>query len=183
MAHLTSSVEYGLHCLLWLVDDEAAPLSATDLAELQGISQTFVAKIFQKLEKAGLVQSSGGRHGGYRLAKPPQDISFLAVVDAIEGEKPLFECREIRGRCALFGDAPPRWATNGTCSIHAVMLKAEKAMRAALAECSLADVSGAVGRKMPKTFPGEVLTWIDSRHRARAGPHKGRARRRARGAD
>lgn len=172
MAHLTSSVEYGLHCLLWLVDTEAAPLSAKDLAELQGVSQTFLAKIFQKLERAGVVRAVSGLRGGYQLAKPPAEISFLAVVDAIEGDKPLFDCREIRGRCALFGATPPLWATNGTCAIHAVMLKAEKSMRATLAACSLADIWQALGRKMPKAFAGEVHTWLDARHRARAGPRK-----------
>lgn len=174
MAHLTSSVEYGLHCLLWLVDAEATPLSAKDLADLQGVSPTFLAKIFQKLEKAGIVRAIGGLRGGYQLAKAPADISFLAVVDAIEGDKPLFDCREIRGRCALFGDKPPSWATDGTCAIHAVMLKAEKSMRATLAGCSLADVAGALDRKMPQAFPGEVRTWLDGRHRARAGPRNGR---------
>jgi DNA-binding IscR family transcriptional regulator len=50
MAHLTASVEYGLHCLLALIDAGEQPRSARDLALYQGISPTFVAKIFSKLE-------------------------------------------------------------------------------------------------------------------------------------
>src|SRR5437868_2239439 len=122
MAHLTVSVEYGIHSLLWLVDSVRVPLSTRDLADFQGISHSFLAKIFPKLEKAGIVRASEGVRGGYPLARPPEDISFLAIVDAIEGRKPLFDCQEIRGRCAVFGSLPPVWATRGVCSVHAVIL-------------------------------------------------------------
>lgn len=169
MAQITVSVEYALHCLLWLVGAEGRPASSRELAELQGISPTFLAKIFPRLEKAGIVRSAEGVAGGYLLARAPAEISVLEVVDAIEGTKPLFDCREIRGRCALFGERPPGWAINGTCSIHAVMLRAEKAMRAELASSSLEDIARAVGRKAPAAFAGEVEAWLDARAAGRAG--------------
>lgn len=160
MAHITVSVEYGIHCLLWLVDSGEAPLSSRDLAELQGLSPTFLAKIFAKLEKAGIVRATEGVRGGYVLARKPEDINVLAVVDAIEGRKPLFDCQEIRGRCAVFGDRPPAWATAGICSIHAVMLHAENAMREALAAQSLADVARTVYRQAPPEFANDLQEWI-----------------------
>ena len=163
MAHVTVSVEYGMHCLLWLIDKGETPMSCRDLAELQGLSPTFLAKIFAKLEKAGIVRATEGVHGGYVLAKRPEDISTLAIVDAIEGRKPLFDCQEIRGRCAVFGACAPGWATAGTCSIHAVMLRAEKAMRESLAAQSLADIATAVYRKAPPEFANELQEWIDRR--------------------
>lgn len=169
MAHITSSVEYGIHCLLWLVDAGGRALSSRDLADLQGISPSFLAKIFPKLEKAGIVVSAGGVRGGYRLARPADRITFLDVVDAIEGEKPLFDCQEIRGRCAVFNETPPRWATSGLCAIHAVMRQAEQAMRDALAARSLADVAATFGRKAPAGFFVEVNDWIDGRVRGRTG--------------
>jgi Rrf2 family protein len=167
MAHLTVSVEYGIHCLLWLVDSGDMPLSSRDLAELQGISPSFVAKIFPRLEKAGIVTASEGLRGGYRLARQPEEISFLQIVDAIEGNKPLFDCLEIRSRCAVFGETPPDWATRGFCSIHQVMLKAEKAMRVELAAHSLADVSASVSRKAPRKFFVQVHDWITKRTNSR----------------
>jgi Rrf2 family protein len=174
MAHLTTSVEYGTHCLLWLAEAGDAPLSSRDLAEFQGVSPTFLAKIFTRLEKAGIVRATEGVRGGYLLARDPKDISLLDVVDAVEGEKPLFECQEIRGRCAVFGKQPPAWATAGTCSIHAAMLQAERAMRESLAAQSLADIGKAVDRKAPPAFAGEVRDWIEQRtgsrgRRRRAG--------------
>ncbi len=163
MAQITVSVEYALHCLLWLVEADGASVSSRELADLQGISPSFLAKVFPKLEKAGIVCARDGIAGGYTLARTPAEISVLQEVDAIEGEKPLFECREIRGRCALFGDAAPSWATRGTCSIHAVMLRAEKAMRAELSASSLSDVALAVAKKAPAEFGAEVQAWLGTR--------------------
>jgi len=161
MAHLTASVEYALHCLLWLADPSGTPLSSRELAEFQGVSPSFVAKIFPKLEKAGIVRASEGVRGGYLLAKSADDIRILDVVDAVEGRKPLFECQDIRGRCAVFKERPPAWATAGVCAIHAVMLRAEKAMRESLASQSLADVGRIVGSKAPPEFSDEVRDWLD----------------------
>ncbi|HQS98251.1 MAG TPA: Rrf2 family transcriptional regulator [Novosphingobium sp.] len=168
MAHLTTSVEYGIHCLLWLVGSGDAALSSRDLAELQGVSPSFLAKIFPKLEKAGIVTASEGAKGGYRLARAPEDITFLQIVDAIEGHKPLFDCQEVRARCAMFGDSPPAWATGGVCAIHAVMLQAEKAMRDSLASQSLADVASRFSRKAPDQFFDDVRVWTNERLSGRA---------------
>ena len=169
MAHLTSRVEYGIHCLLWLVDAGAQQPSSRDLAELQGISPSFLAKIFPRLEKAGIVAAVPGRRGGYRLAQPPAAITVLDIVDAIEGDKPLFECQEIRTRCALFDDPPPRWASNGVCAIHATMLRAERAMRDALAAETLADLAHALERKAPADFAASVERWLGDRATSRRG--------------
>jgi Rrf2 family protein len=163
MAHLTTSVEYGIHCLLWLVGSGDSTLSSRDLADLQGVSPSFLAKIFPKLEKAGIVVASEGVRGGYQLGRVPEDISFLQIVDAIEGDKPLFDCLEVRGRCAVFGNSPPGWATGGVCAVHAVMLQAEKAMRDCLASQSLADVAGRFVRTAPDKFFQDVRAWTSDR--------------------
>lgn len=168
MAHLTVSVEYGIHCLLWLVGSDDAAMSSRELAELQGISPSFVAKIFPKLEKAGIVAASEGVRGGYRLARPAGEISFLDVVDAIEGEKPLFDCQEVRGRCSVFGGNPPAWTTGGVCAVHGVMMQAEKAMRDTLARQSLGEVASRFGRTAPESFFAEVSTWV-SDHTGKRG--------------
>ncbi|MFV3128879.1 RrF2 family transcriptional regulator [Niveispirillum sp. KHB5.9] len=167
MAHITTSVEYGIHGLLWLIGNEDAALSSRDLAELQGISPSFLAKIFQKLEKAGIVTASEGVRGGYRLARPPGDISFLQIVDAIEGDKPLFDCQEVRGRCAVFHNAPPGWATSGVCAVHAAMLQAEKAMRDSLATQTLGGVAQRFGAKAPQEFFTDIQSWIGDRMKDR----------------
>lgn len=167
MAHFGNSVEYGLHCLLWLADSLAETASSRDLAELQGVSPSFVAKIFPRLQKAGLVEASEGVRGGYRLARAANAITVLDVVDAIEGNKPLFDCQEIRGRCAVFGGKAPSWSTNGVCAIHAVMLRAEQSMRVELERTSLATLARTVEGKVPPSFRGKVRDWLSGRMNAR----------------
>jgi Rrf2 family protein len=163
MAHLTVSVEYGLHCLLWLSVAGDKPRSGRDLAAFESIPPSFLAKILSKLQKAGIVRSTEGVRGGYVLNRTPNEITLLEVVDAIEGRKPLFECQGIRSRCALFGGNPPVWVTGSVCSIHAAMLKAEKAMRDSLKNETLADIGRSVGRKAPTGLPEKARRWFDER--------------------
>ncbi len=169
MAHVGTAVEYGLHCLLFLVGSPAgAPGgSARDLADLQGVPPEYVAKVFTRLEKAGLVAATEGARGGFRLARAAEQVTVLDVVDAIEGDKPLFECQQIRGRCALFGGEAPAWATRGVCAIHAVMLEAEKRMREALASHTLADLAARTAAKAPPGFTGEAAAWLEARKNQR----------------
>jgi Rrf2 family protein len=184
MAHLGTSVEYGLHCLLWLAAPLPEPASSRDLAELQGVSPSFMAKIFPKLEKAGIVAASEGVRGGYLLARLADEITVLDVVDAIEGDKPLFDCQEIRGRCALYNGNPPARSTSGICGIHAVMLRAEQSMRQELARTTLGDLARSTSKKMPAGFPEQVQSWLSdrvtARTEARTSPSKDPPRERRR---
>lgn len=162
MALYGASTEYVLHSLIWLVE-KTEPVSSLDLAELQDIPGAFMAKLMPKLEKAGILIASDGLRGGYSLARPAHEITILSVVDAIEGRKNLFNCQEIRGRCALFSDEPPRWATQGVCGIHAAMLRAEQAMRHELAQTTLADLAGLVRDKAPPQFIDDAQSWFEQR--------------------
>lgn len=169
MSHISTGVEYALHCLLFLADLPAGSpeASAKDLAELQGIPPEYAAKLFTKLNKAGLVSASEGVRGGFALALPAAQISVQDVVDAVDGNKPLFECREIRSRCAIFDDNPPAWTTKGTCSIHAVMLEAEKNMREVLARHTLADLAARTRTKAPASYTPAVIQWLGDRSSSR----------------
>ena len=168
MAHISNAVEYGLHCLLFLTASND-PASARDLGELQGVSPEYVAKLFTRMEKAGLVTSVEGVDGGFSLARPPNQISVLEVIDAIDGEKPLFDCQQIRTRCAVFDNNPPAWASRGVCAVHAVMLEAEKKMRDVLAAHTLADIGGRFGKVAPAEFGDQVVTWLTVRKQGRRG--------------
>ncbi|MEY9324622.1 RrF2 family transcriptional regulator [Sinorhizobium fredii] len=165
MAHVSAGVEYALHCLLYLVDAQELqqPASARDLAELQKIPAEFVAKLFTKLQKAGIVGAREGIGGGFALARPATEITVLDVVEAVDGRKALFECREIRAQCALFGDHTPPWAVDGVCAIHAVMIEAEKRTRDALAAHTLASIKGRVATKAPRDHAGRVQEWLVAR--------------------
>jgi Rrf2 family protein len=136
-----------------------------------------VAKLFTKLQKADLVVATEGIRGGFRLARQADSISVLDVVTAIDGEKPLFDCREIRERCALFGCKPPPWATRGVCPIHEIMLEAETRMREALASHTLADLAARVDSKTPPDFSEAVAKWLSARAPGRLREDNHRAHR------
>jgi len=168
MAYIGAGVEYALHCLLWMTGPVPESPSARDLADLQGVSPSFVAKIFTRLEKAGIVAASDGIRGGYRLARPLQNVTVLDVVDAVEGHKPLFDCQEIRGRCALYEGKPPDWATRGVCGIHAIMLRAEQVLRDELQRTTLAELAeGFQMKRLPREYAGQISEWFAGRQTTR----------------
>jgi Rrf2 family protein len=169
MAFYGAAVEYALHTLLNLAAAPAgtAP-SARDLAEFQRLPLAYVRKLLTRLEKAGLVAATEGRRGGWRLARDPARITTLDVAEAAEERTALFECREIRARCALWTDsARPRAATAGVCEIHAVMLKAESSMRRELAGTSLADILRRVEAKRSAAAAAAIPAWFEGRSAAR----------------
>ncbi|MFK8332820.1 RrF2 family transcriptional regulator [Pseudomonas sp. BJa5] len=171
MSLYSAGVEYGIHCLAFLVDElgDSREASVRDLAELQGVPQEYLAKVFTKLAKAGLVVATEGVRGGFRLARPADEITVLDIVTAIDGRKMIFECRDVRDRCALFDGSPPDWARDGTCSIHAVMLTAQKRMEEALAQQTILDIARRVGRKAPAEFSTRLANWMNDRRTGKAG--------------
>lgn len=165
MSLYSAGVEYGIHCLIFLVGDggETREASVRDLAELQGVPLDYLAKIFTKLAKSKLVVATEGVRGGFKLSRPSDEISLLDIVNAIDGQKLIFDCREIRGRCALFDGSPPAWALDGHCSVHAAMMTAQKRMEEALAQQTILDLARKVGRKSPTDFTAQVGKWINDR--------------------
>jgi Rrf2 family protein len=131
-------VEWTLHCctLLALLPEGAA-MPAARLAEFHAVGGTYLAKHLQSLSKAGIVESVPGAKGGYRLARPPAEISLLDVVLAVEGEEPAFRCTEIRrrGPAAIPADGYPK-----PCGIARAMWRAEDAWRRELAAQTVADL-------------------------------------------
>jgi Rrf2 family protein len=142
---LPEGVEWALHCT-WLLsfarDGDAVP--AWRLAGFYGLPQGYLAKLLKALVRAGLLTASSGPRGGFRLARPPGQITVAEVVEAVEGPGPLFWCTEIRQR----GPVPlTATACRTPCGIAQVMHRAERAWRRELAATTIADLveSSAVG--------------------------------------
>jgi Rrf2 family protein len=142
-------VEYALHCLVYLIDVPSnESIGIKDLAEFQGLPETFLSKVFAKLSKAGIVSSVSGVKGGYRLSKSPEDISFWDVVEAIEGPKPIFQCKNIKDNGYFYRknccQAP------SFCTINLVMLSAEEKMRDELRSKTLSWLNKELGSVLSK---------------------------------
>ncbi len=142
-------VEYALHCLVYLIDVSSnESVGIKDLAEFQGLSETFLSKVFGKLSKAGIVSSVPGVKGGYRLSKSPEDISFWDVIEAVEGPKPIFQCKNIKDNSYFYREncctAP------SFCTINLVMLSAEEKMRDDLRSKTLSWLNEELDRVLSK---------------------------------
>ena len=100
MLKLSKKADYGLIAMKHLAmhgKDGAA--SATDIAEAYGISTPLLAKVLQKLAKAGLVAARHGSSGGYTLARDASRITALDVISAIDGPLFITSCVTHRGEC------------------------------------------------------------------------------------
>jgi Rrf2 family protein len=155
---LSEGVEWGLHCavvLAVLPPDTALP--TTRLAEFHGVPVAYLAKHLQAMSRAGVLAAGTGPRGGYRLARPPTDISVLEVVEAVDGDEPAFRCLEIRRRGPV---ARPAREYRTMCGIHRVMVDADAAWRGELARTSIAELAAGVARDAsPKAFE-KFGTWL-----------------------
>ena len=160
---------YALHSLLLLAQREA-PVSIRDLAAYQELPERFLAKVFQRLKAAGIVTGTEGILGGFTLARPANQIPVLQVLEAVDPDRSLFACAEIRRNCALFDQGPPEWAVSGSCRIHAFMEEAERQLKGVLGAKTIADLVCELGCKMPPTFSAQTDQWFQNRRRTRRTP-------------
>ncbi|MGL4571632.1 MAG: RrF2 family transcriptional regulator [Clostridium sp.] len=156
-------VEYALHCLLYMVNlEEGKSVGIRDLSKFQGISETYLSKVYTKLSKAGVVKSVPGAKGGYALARSADEITFWNVVEAIEGKEPFFQCAEIRQNIILVDkDNLPDTHTKCPCLIKVVMLEAENEMKKYLNDKTLAWLYDQVyNNKLPKEMEEATIEWF-----------------------
>jgi Rrf2 family protein len=119
---------YGLAYIAGQPEGRYVPLS--EICERYEVPEKHLAKIFQVLVKASLLESARGVNGGFALARPAAKISPLEVVQAIEG--PIDE-----GGCLLLQE---KCASHGACRINAVWRRAQHAMLSVLRQSTLADM-------------------------------------------
>jgi Rrf2 family protein len=100
MLKLTKKADYGLMAMKHLAEHaDRGSCSAKDVADAYGIPQEALAKILQRLAKAGLLHSQHGINGGYMLARDPRSISAFEVIQAIDGPLFITSCITVRGEC------------------------------------------------------------------------------------
>ncbi|WP_151736974.1 RrF2 family transcriptional regulator ['Paenibacillus yunnanensis' Narsing Rao et al. 2020] len=123
----SKATNYALHTMLFLaVSPQNKLIGVQQLAERQQVSTTYLSKILTKLVKAGMIESTSGASGGYRLKRNWEEVSFLDVIHAIEGTASLFECGMNHGP---------------ECLIQQVMLSAEQKMEEHLRNQKLSDLA------------------------------------------
>jgi Rrf2 family protein len=148
MLKLTKKADYGLMAMKHLAErgDDGA-CSAKDVADAYGIPQEALAKILQRLVKAGLLQSQHGANGGYTLAREANKISAFEVIRAIDGPLFITSCITVRGECGQ----------SGRCTIREPLRRVNESIEQVLRRITISEM---------KEEPEEVETKAESKKAA-----------------
>ncbi|MDQ0300507.1 Rrf2 family protein [Salibacterium salarium] len=123
----SKATNYALHTMLYLaVTSPNQRVGVQPMAEKLKVSPTYLSKILTQLVKAGMIESSPGAGGGYKLPPHWEEISFLDIIHAIEGPVSLFD--------GCLNDHPD-------CLIQNVMVSAEEKMEEELKQKKIAELA------------------------------------------
>lgn len=97
---ISRKIDYGLRAMIYLSSiSQELIVPFREIARQMDVPEDFLAKILKTLVDMGLVKSTRGPHGGYALAKAPSEISFLDVIEAVEGPVALNVCLDGEDAC------------------------------------------------------------------------------------
>ena len=96
---LSTKGRYSVTAMLDLaIHDKAGPVTLADISQCQGISLSYLEQLFAKLRSSGLVKGVRGPGGGYRLAKPANEISVASIISAVDESVDVTRCKG-EGNC------------------------------------------------------------------------------------
>ncbi len=157
---LGNQVEWALHCVMILASaPKGKLLNSNALAEFHGVPKEYLSKCLQMLSQAGLVTTTTGPYGGYSLAKAPDKISFLDVVEAVEGKLKTFKCTEIRRNNPCLAKSDRKFSK--LCDIAVVMNEADEAWRKSLREKKLSDITNSLLDGVTKETVHNFEEWFE----------------------
>lgn len=124
--------DYAVRAVLFLARRDVAGLrKAREITEEMGVPASYLPAILAQLVGAGLVTSTAGREGGYALARAPEEVTLLEVLEAVEGPVSVSECVLRGGPCS--------WEHE--CAVHRFWAAAQDAFRDELATTTFADIA------------------------------------------
>ncbi len=128
---LTRREEYGLKGLVFLAKQpKRGVVLVGEISKVQGIPKQFLAKIFQRLSKAGVLRSVRGAKGGFTLGRPAGQITMREVIEALEGPIAINRCLLRRGECQ----------EEEGCSLRGVWEEAQEGLLGVLGRTTIADL-------------------------------------------
>jgi Rrf2 family protein len=135
----TTTTEYAIRGIAELASrvETGKPLLLDELVKGTDLPRDFLAKVFQRLVKAGLLRSAKGRGGGFSLPKPPHEITLLHIVNAIDGPGRLDRCVLGLSRCS--DDMP--------CAQHDLYRPLRQRLNAYLESTTVADLAASLRSK------------------------------------
>jgi Rrf2 family protein len=128
---LSTKSRYGTRALLDVaIHQSDIPVQLKDVAERQQISLSYLEHLIAPLVAEGIIKSSRGAHGGVSLGRPPEDISLIDVVRALEGSMAPVECV----------DDPAKCSRADSCVTRDLWIETKRAIESVLESTTLADL-------------------------------------------
>ncbi len=148
---VSRKIDYGLRAMIFLAsvaDGSIVPFR--EIARAMHIPEDFLAKILKTLVDGSLVISSRGSHGGYQLARPSTEISFLEIIEAIEGPVQMNVCLADSGKeaCGL----------SSSCTMQSVWRQGQDRMLEVYRASKLSDLAIPATRQLSTLRVPEVAT-------------------------
>jgi len=135
MLRISKMTDYATVILARLAMAPERQFTAAQLADQTHLAQPTVSKVLKLLLRRGLLHSTRGLHGGYRLARPAAEITAAQILDALEGPVALIECARHVHHCSI----------ESTCGVGRAWQRVSVALRRVLEEITLVDLAGLGG--------------------------------------
>ena len=132
MLRISKLTDYATVILAALAEAPERVQTATALSEGTRVAAPTVSKLLKQLQRAGLVTSTRGLHGGYQLSRPATQITAAAILDALEGPLALTDCAAGHGHCCI----------EETCRVGRAWQRLNSAIHRSLHEVTLAQLAG-----------------------------------------
>ncbi len=126
----SKKTDYAVHALIILARNKAKEISVNEIAEIENVSPSYLAKVMQALSRNGLVISSEGKAGGYQLNKRASAISLADIVEVFEEKDNVFDCVDQIHGCTI----------RGRCKIHRAFTEAYQKMLEELRKTTIEDI-------------------------------------------
>ncbi len=139
MLALTKKTEYALIALAYLADRRERFSSARQIAQAYSLPLPVLMNILKALNHEGLVESTRGARGGYKLAAEPEAVSLTRLIEAIEGPVKLIQCADHDHDQAAEGRGYV-CERMGKCPIRGPVLQVHERLNNFLSDLTLADV-------------------------------------------
>jgi len=128
---LSATAEYAVRAVVYLArDGTGGPVQAQALAEATDVPISYMRKVLHELVRAGVLESTRGKHGGFRLAVRPEKLQLLTVVSRFDRIRPGKRCLLGRQECS---DQDP-------CPVHDRWKAAAEEVASFFSETTVADV-------------------------------------------
>ena len=128
---LTRGSDYGLRGMVYMARQPSGQVClVSQVADAEGLPESYLAKIFQDLARNRLLMSHRGAKGGFSLVNDPQEISLLQIIEAVEGPIAIAPCLDVREGCERADE----------CELYYTLDVAQSQMVSVLRGTSLSDL-------------------------------------------